>query len=208
MKLINDHVKCNTKIIPYSLFKQEKQTNTLAILLPGAGYTNKAPLLHYSTGVFYTRGYDVLHVNYEFSKEELSSLNENEFTSAVQTVIDKALKENHYTDYYFIAKSLGTITLAHLLENPSFHSAKAIWLTPLLQKTDVYNALLKSKNQGLCIIGDKDPCYIGDRFEAISHNKNLSLRLIEGVNHALEFKNNVMESIDVLKNVIRMIDEF
>ncbi|MGG3572984.1 hypothetical protein ABES25_02705 [Bacillus gobiensis] len=42
-------------------FKQ-RTAGTLAILLPGLGYTNQAPLLYYSLRVFLNRGYDVLEV--------------------------------------------------------------------------------------------------------------------------------------------------
>ena len=53
--------------ITFSLLMNETESNNLAILLPGAGYTVQAPLLHYSTGVFINKAYDVLHSNYQYN---------------------------------------------------------------------------------------------------------------------------------------------
>ncbi|CAM5223367.1 hypothetical protein UACE39S_00635 [Ureibacillus acetophenoni] len=36
------------KSFPFRMFKQKEETNNLVIILPGAGYTTQAPLLHYT----------------------------------------------------------------------------------------------------------------------------------------------------------------
>jgi hypothetical protein len=56
-----------SKSIPFRLIEQKEKTNNLVIVLPGAGYTTQAPLLHFTTGLFYKKGFDVLHINYTFS---------------------------------------------------------------------------------------------------------------------------------------------
>lgn len=208
MKIISDHTISTNRSIPYKLYKQEEKSNSLTIILPGAGYTTQAPLLHYTTGMMIKKGSDVLLVNYDYSRVVLSSLSEDEITSDVQTVIDTILKDNDYTDFTIVAKSIGTIALTYLLKNPNFHSAKAIWLTPLLQRNDVYYALLNNTNKALCIIGDKDPCYIYEKFEEIKNNNKLITSLIEGVNHSLEFESDIFKSIEVLKDVMLKIEEF
>ena len=38
--------------IPFRTLSRSDDANSLAIILPGAGYTTQAPLLHYSTRVF------------------------------------------------------------------------------------------------------------------------------------------------------------
>jgi hypothetical protein len=208
MIVINDNAKSTNRNIPFKLYKQKEKSNSLTIILPGAGYTTQAPLLHYTTGMMIKKGSDVLLVNYDYSRVVLSSLGEDEITSDVQAVIDTILKDNDYTNFTIVAKSIGTIALTYLLKNPIFHSAKTIWLTPLLQRNDVYNALLNHKNKALCIIGDKDPCYIYEKFEEIKNNNKLKTSLIEGVNHSLEFESDMFKSIEVLKDVMVKIDEF
>ncbi|HLO11738.1 MAG TPA: alpha/beta hydrolase [Pseudoneobacillus sp.] len=208
MKIISDDTKSTKRYIPFKLYKHEENSNSLTIILPGAGYTTQAPLLHYTTGMMFNKGSDVLLVNYHYSKEVLSSLSEDEITSDVQAVIETILKDNDYTDFTIVAKSIGTIALTYLLKDPNYHSSKAIWLTPLLQRNDVYHALLNNKNKALCIIGDKDPCYIYEKFEEIKKNNQLKTSLIEGVNHSLEFERDIFRSIEVLKDVMIKINQF
>jgi hypothetical protein len=76
------------KNIPFRLLEQKEETNNLAIVLPGAGYTTQAPLLHFTTGLFYNKGFDVLHINNTFSREELSDLNGKDFARDIQLTID------------------------------------------------------------------------------------------------------------------------
>ncbi|WP_088036377.1 alpha/beta family hydrolase [Evansella clarkii] len=194
--------------IPYRIIEQEQPTTNLAIILPGAGYTTQAPLLYYTTGLLYGKGFDVLHINYKYNSQELSALKKEDFAKDVLAVIEKVLKNKEYKNFYFAAKSIGTIALSYLLENPKFYDAKAVWLTPLLQRDDVFNAMKNTNNKGLCIIGDQDSCCITDRFEALKKHSNLTLRLIEGGDHGLELSNQPVESINILKEVIADINEF
>jgi len=80
VKTVTANKMDNFKSIPYRLIEQNDETNSLVIVLPGAGYTTQAPLLHFTTGVFYSKGFDVLHINYKFSREEMPALNERDFS--------------------------------------------------------------------------------------------------------------------------------
>lgn len=126
------------KSYPISLFEQKKETNNLAIVLPGAGYTTKAPLLHYTTGLFYTKGFDVLQIHYTFTRKEISDLNERDFGSDLLLSIDSAIERKKYNNYYVVAKSIGTKAIRYLIDNLKLKNAKIIWLTPLLQNDDVF----------------------------------------------------------------------
>ncbi|WP_368505142.1 alpha/beta hydrolase [Alkalihalophilus sp. As8PL] len=200
--------KDDYKRIPFRMIEQKEKTNNLAIVLPGAGYTTQAPLLHYTTGLFYNKGFDILHVNYKYNSQELSALSEKDFTSNVQLAIDKATKNKEYDNCYLVAKSIGTIALSYLLSNLMFKDAKIVWLTPLLQRDDVFKAMLKSNNKGLCIIGDKDSYFIEERMEKLKNNYRLEIKVVEGGNHSLELNEEPLESIDVLKRVILDISDF
>lgn len=194
--------------IPYKMIEQKEKTNSLTIVLPGAGYTTQAPLLHFTTGVFYNKGFDILHVNYKYNSQELSALSEEGFTNKVQFAIDKATQHKEYDNYYLVAKSIGTIALSYLLSNQMFKNAKVVWLTPLLQRDDVFNVMLKSDNKSLCIIGDKDSCFIEERLEKLKNNHKLKINVVEGGNHSLELNEKPIQSIDVLKSVILDINDF
>ncbi|MFP9129001.1 alpha/beta hydrolase [Niallia sp. Man26] len=194
--------------IPFRLIEQQETADNLVIILPGAGYTTQAPLLHFTTSLFYTKGFDVLHINYSFSKQELSYLSEKYFTIEIQRTIDKAIENKKYKNIFVVAKSIGTIALSYLLHNKMLKDAKTIWLTPLLQRDDVFKAMVTSENKGLCIIGDKDSCFIAERFEKLKNNRQLTFHLVEGGNHSLELDGLPIESVEILKGVLMEISNF
>lgn len=194
--------------VPFRLIEQKEEVNSLVIVLPGAGYTTQAPLLHFTTGLFYSKGFDVLHINYSYNRQELAALRNEDFTRDVQLAIEKAIKGKKYSNYYIVAKSIGTKALTYLLDNTLFKNAKLVWLTPLLQSDVVFQAMVNSDHRGLCIIGDKDSCYIAERFEKLKDKNNLILRVVEGGNHGLEIDKEPIKSIEILKSVISDINEF
>lgn len=197
--------------IPFSLFTNENESKNLAIFLPGAGYTVQRPLLHYSTSLFLNKSFDVLHINYRYNDKFYDNFSMEELTEVikydVRTVINKILEDASYENYYLIGKSLGTIALSSELEREIFKNAKAVWLTPLLQRDDVFNSMINSKNKGLCFIGDNDRCYIEYRYNQVLRNPNIVSKLIPKVNHGLEYDNDTVSSIEVLKNVIKEIEQ-
>lgn len=94
------------------------------------------------------------------------------------------------------------------LNRKAFKKAKAIWLTPLIQRKDVLSAMASIQNKSLCIIGDGDPYYTEEGYSKVIKNQNIRAKLIPNVNHSLEYDENAVESIDVLKNVIAWIEQF
>ena len=198
-----------SKSIPFRLIEQKEGTDNLVIVLPGAGYSTQAPLLYYTTSLFYKKGFDVLHINYSFNRAEISSLNERDLATDVQLVIDTAIHEKKYRNLYIVAKSIGTKVLRCLLDHPMFNDAKLVWLTPLLQNDDVFNAMITTDQKGLCIFGEKDShCFIVERYEKLKNNQNLTLKVIEGGDHSLELDEDPFMSIEILKSVISDINEF
>lgn len=198
--------------IPFTILSTKEDSRNIAILLPGAGYTVQAPLLHYSTGVFLHKSFDVLHVNYSYNDKAYDDFSIEEISKAikydVKTVIDKVLDDKSYENMYLVGKSLGTIAITSELKREAFKDAKVVWLTPLLQRDDVFETMMKSTNKGLCFIGDSDQHYIAERYEQLLNNTNIVSKLFPNVNHSLQYESNPVNSIDVLKSVIKEIDEF
>lgn len=184
----------------------------MAILLPGAGYTTQAPLFHYSTGVFLHKSVDVLQVNYTYNDKFYDHFSMDELVEAIKfdvgTIIDKVLEENSYDGYYLVGKSLGTIAMASLLDREIFYHAKAVWLTPLLNRDDVFESMVHSRNESFCFIGDDDTHYNAERYRQFDNNPKLVTKLLEGADHSLQYKSDPVRSIDLLKTVIKEIDAF
>lgn len=196
--------------VPYKLYSKDKGAKKLAIILPGAGYTSQAPLLHFSTGLFIKKSYDVLQVNYQYTDKHFDDFSEvnKAIKLDVKNVIDIVLNNKTYDNFYLIGKSIGTIAMSSELNRDVFKDAKSIWLTPLIHRDDVLNAMVKSSNKGLSIIGDKDPCYSSDRLLKIKDNRNITSKLVPNVDHSLEYDEDILKSIDVLKSVIQEIEQF
>lgn len=200
------------KDIHYTVLSTDEHSEKLAIMLPGAGYTAQAPLLHYATSVFLHKSFDVLQVNYTYNDKFYDHFTMDELVEAIKydvdAVIHKVLEGNSYDGYYLVGKSLGTIAMASLLKREIFYNAKAVWLTPLLNRDDVFESMLHSRNESLCFIGDDDTHYNAERYRQFTNNPKLVTRLLEGADHSLQYKSDPVSSIDLLKTVTKAIDEF
>ncbi|OCA87938.1 hypothetical protein A8F94_08915 [Bacillus sp. FJAT-27225] len=208
MEILNGSSVSRGKEIAYTLFKQDGAAVGLAIVLPGLGYTAQAPLLHFATGIYFDAGYDVLQVNYKYSRDEMKALSGVEFSGDVRAVLDYVLSESTYTEFSIIGKSIGTIALSYLLKDDRFKSARAIWLTPLLDSDHVFDVMSSSGHDGLVVIGDEDPIFIEERFSELQKLPHLNCHLIEGTEHSLQLKGDAIGSIDVLKDVMKLVDGF
>lgn len=198
--------------VPFTLISEVKDSKNLVVFLPGAAYTVQSPAFHYSQEIFFQKGFHVLQVNYRYNDKAYDDFTLEERSEAikydVKTVLDEVLKDSSYENFYFVAKSIGTIAMSSLVELNIFKEAQIIWLTPLLQRDDVFEAMVNSENRGLCIIGDNDRCYIKERFEQLNDKSTIVAKLLPNVNHSLEYSHNIIESIDVLKDVMNDIQEF
>jgi len=198
--------------VSYQLFQQDQASGRLAVMFPGRGYTVQGPLFHYSTGVFLNKGYDVLHVNYDYTTEESDSMELDEqikqITIDVNSVLDQVLSNHTYEKFTLIGKSIGTIALSSIIQRSEFPDARVIWLTPLIHLDMVFDKMLSSTQPGLCIIGEEDPCYIKERFIQFDTKENLTSILISGTEHSLNYPDRPIDSIDVLKRVITEISNY
>ncbi|MGM8214840.1 alpha/beta hydrolase [Bacillaceae bacterium W0354] len=206
MELLNDVVKTKHGEIPTTLIKKNQHSKKLAVVLPGAGYTANAPLLHYSTGVYLHKGFDVFHVKYNYPKDIFTNMSDEDFAEEVITVINSV--KNEYEEFVFITKSLGTLALAHIIETANINISHNIWLTPLIHMESVYQKMLTSKYKGLVIIGDEDPCYNEERYHTFTENTLLTTHLIKGTNHALEYSDDPVNSVNVLKEIVNIMNEY
>lgn len=197
--------------IPYNYFTKEDSSG-LIIVLPGAGYTAQAPLLYYAHHFARQLNYDLLQVTYNYNNMAYDDFSNEELSEAikydVKTVIDAVLEKKRYPNYIYIAKSLGTIGLSTEIDRQEFKDAKFIWLTPLIQRQDVRDAMANSKQKGLTIIGDEDRIYSEERMAAVLQNTNLVSKIIPGVGHALDVEGDALKSIDLLKEIMIDIKEF
>ena len=198
--------------IHFSITGRSSDAARLAILLPGGGYTTQAPLFHYASSMFLDASIDVLKINYRYNDEFYDDFSWEELTKAVNhdvnAVLDHALSDKGYRQYVFLGKSIGTLCMESILNRDDIEEAKAIWVTPLLKEESVTDTLAQSKYPSLCIIGDKDPNYIPERLERIKRNPLVTARLVPNMHHGLEHEGHILDSVDMLKSIIKDMKDF
>lgn len=198
--------------VPYSLVQSGEKTNALAIFMPGSGYTNQRPLFHFSEGIFLNQGADVLEIDYRYKEKDYDHFDMEELSKAIQidvkTVIDQVLRESSYDEFYLVAKSLGTIALCTELKRADFKNARVVWFTPLIHRDDVLQAMVESPQAGLCFIGDNDPCYSASRYNQLENNTKIIAHLLPGITHDMEYVDQPIPSIDVLKEIMKKLSQF
>ena len=154
----------------------------------------------------------MLHVNYQYANADYEKFSVEEVDHAlkhdVNNIIDGVLQDHAYPHIHIVAKSLGTLALGNEAARESLQEAKFIWLTPLLKEDEIFQVMLDSKQQGLCIIGDGDRHYDEGRFNELKANPRLEMHLIKGVNHSLEHDFNALDSISPHKEIMSIIKAF
>jgi predicted alpha/beta-hydrolase family hydrolase len=176
------------------------KSDTLAVILPGIGYTVDRPLLDYSKKLALELGYDVLQIEYGFqaARKILDRENEFKYVKEESIKIFKNALKNDYKKIAFISKSIGTIVHTILCNEAKGYEIKSIYLTPV-------NETLKVgiKENSLVISGTSDPLINEETIEIIRKINDVNLMEIKNGDHSLNIKGSVLESIEVLNKVIR-----
>ncbi len=85
--------------VPNELVRQQSGSSTLAVLLPGRGYTCDMPLFYYSERLLVDRGWDVLRVQYDYRQMSDSTSLEAQLerlTVDSRAVFDAGLAQGEY----------------------------------------------------------------------------------------------------------------
>jgi len=168
----------------------------LAVIFPGAGYSNDMPLLYYADLIYESKGYKCLRINYGGEGKSLSDSEKikNEVLSQIENI-----DFSQYCDILFISKSLGTTFAGWLAERLS-EKVRHIYLTPI-QHTLQY---IKGQDIQIVIAGTNDK-YLDTSVLALHCKKEkIRLELIDNADHSLEIHGNASESIDILKRIVEL----
>lgn len=200
--------------IPTQWTRGEQPSSILCIMLPGKGYTTQRPLFHYATSALRNQGIDILHINYDYSENEVfnaaSHAEQDQWMyEDIQEVAQDFLKDHVYEQVIWFSKSIGTIPMAlgWTTDWQTEPTVCGVWLTPLVNEESVCAAIQTSRVQSLVIIGDQDSIYNEEKLDAITNN-HVEKYVVPGANHGLEIEDNVVDSIDIMKSIVQSIDAF
>ncbi len=150
------------EVVPNRFLRPEGAIDHLAVLLPGLGYTLDMPLFYYAENVLLERGWDVLRVEYAYTRSEFQTLPKPErdrwLLEDATAAWRAGLEQRTYERVVLVGKSLGTLAMGHLLtmaDPPP--NVGAVWLTPLFSKERLHQQIQQYGGPSLFVIGTADP---------------------------------------------------
>jgi hypothetical protein len=207
MEITEKSVKAVDHDITYT--HVEVGAKTVCFMFSGVGYNYDKPLLYYATMEMFQNNIDVVHVHYTYDKKMLKKPFEEKskmMMCDIQPVINDVLVGHAYEHCMFLGKSIGTIPIAaDLIKKEAFLNSKIILLTPLITYDALFTNLLKSKHQGLLVIGDCDRYFNFERVERLRQT-NLHIEVVHDADHSLDVGTfDASSSITALARVMELI---
>lgn len=185
--------------IKASLIGEESISSRLTVVVPGAGYSCKQPLLYFLIQALLLSGDQVLTIDSLYTddktwlslptQDEAYRYVENDAESLFQQIQSRFKKGIHT----LVARSLGTYSVACALEKGVIHPSQIVWQCPSLH--DKWAILKSSQARGLVIIGKADPRY-GSAAPFLSADSFVA----EDADHSMEL-NSPVQSIELLKQI-------
>lgn len=182
-----------------------KGSNTLAVILPGIGYTLDRVTLEYSSELSLELGFDVLKIEYGFQVErrefhpdvEFNIIAEESFRLLKNTLVNK------YKNIIFIGKSIGTCVQNVLNKNVKGYNITNIYLSPINKTVQ-----MGIEENSLVITGSNDPLLSKENLEVIEEVNGTKLINIDGANHALNIEGDAIKSLEIQLNIINCMKEY
>lgn len=200
MNNVNSH--WGVELIP-TLIKQG--SDTLAVILPGIGYTIDRVTLEYSSELALKLGFDLLKVEYGFQVARKEFNVEKEFNIIVEEtleIVQNALNEN-YKNIVIIGKSIGTCVQNLLNDRIEGYNIENIYISPINKTVE-----MGIKENSLVITGTKDPLLSKENLEKIKNISGADLVPIKDGNHALNIEKDPIKSLKSQTEVIEFMEGF
>lgn len=202
------------ELIPNTFYRQPQSSGRLAILFPGYNYSASMPVLYYPAYLVLQLGYDLLSVDYQYSRQaDFPSLTAAEqsrrLAGDARAACDAAFEQDSFTQITLIGKSIGTLAMGHLLATDArVKSARCVWLTPLLHDERLRGQIKLARPASLFVTGDRDrhyqPAYLAELVDATG-GKSL---VAPGADHGLDVEGDALASVQVLASLLQALQDF
>ena len=181
-------------------------SKTLAVVLPGIGYTLDRVTLEYSGELALNLGYDLARIEYGFQVIRKPFNVPEEFNIIVKESLEQlknVLEDGNYENVVIIGKSIGTAVQTELNNNIKDYNVTNIYISPI-DKTGELGILENS----LVITGTKDQLLSKENVEKIKNIKGVELISIKDADHSLNIEKNPIESLKIQLNIIEAMKKF
>ncbi len=182
----------------------------LGLVLPGANYPPRAPVLWCCAQALRQRGAEVRAIDYPSERPRaLDSDEARSFFRAVSDQIVQEISEVSPERVTLVAKSLGTVVLAHLREDLiRCDEVRAIWLTPIFGRAEVRDGAAAKPWASLYASGAADPLHDADGLAAVVAATGGVSLVLDRADHALEVPGDVEASVAILAQLSRVVLDF
>jgi len=198
--------------LPNTYFNQTSQALGLALILPGLRYTGSMPLLYYSTRMLLNHGLNVLVIDADYTRPTFQATPRLEQASWMvadaQAALEVGQSDQVNPHLILIGKSIGTLTLAHLLNRGRVTLNASIWITPLLHHPNLVNAAMQCKDPALFVCGAADVTCDPSTLEHIRTNAAITTFIADGADHSLEVPDDVFRSLQNIIDYLKILDGF
>lgn len=164
------------------------------VILPGARYPTRAPLLWFAREVALAKGFGVLEL---LDEPEAGG----DPFAWVRDRATRALDHQPASTTIVIGKSLSS----HVADLARDRELPAIWLTPLLDRPEVREAIANATRPALIVGGTDDPTWQPD---AVGSNALIQQLELVGHDHSLQIPRDPIASLGSLKKVTKRIERF
>lgn len=179
---------------PFPVAIHRPEAERRVVILPGARYPTRAPLLWFAREVAVAKGFGVLELL------ELPEPGEDPF-AWIRDRAERALDHAPAPTTVVIGKSLSSVAAELAAER----ELPAIWLTPLLDRADVRAALARASRPALLVGGGADPTWQPGAVQASALIEQLEL---PGHDHSLQLPGDPIASLGSLKKVTKRVERF
>jgi hypothetical protein len=179
---------------PGEAFLHEGDPDRCAVVLPGVAYFSQAPLLWFAREAARQRGWSVLELT-ERAPADAEPL------PWMLDRAERALGATSAGTVAVIGKSLASAAAGLVAER----GLPAVWLTPLLVRPEVVEALRSAPAPALLIGSPADPTW-GDG--AMPEAPAIAVLELEGLDHSLQVEGDPLASLDVLRAVTEHVSAF
>jgi hypothetical protein len=174
------------------VLQHEGDPSRCAVLLPGVRYFSQAPLLWFAREAAQARGWSVVEVDERAPDDQ-------EPFEWMRDQAQRALEAAAGAELVVVVgKSLGSAA-APMVSGP------AVWLTPLLIRPEIVEALGSAAAPALLVGSPADPTWGNG---TVPDNSALEVLELEGLDHSLQVSGDPLASLDVLRTVTERVSAF
>jgi hypothetical protein len=176
------------------VLQHEGDPTRCVVLLPGRLYLSQAPLLWFAREAAQAGGWSAVEV------DERAPEDQDPF-AWMREQAQRAVEATDADLVVVVGKSLGSAAAPMAAEA----DLPAVWLTPLLTRPDVADALARASAPALAVGSPDDPSWGEGN---VPDNPSLEVLELPGLDHSLQVDGDPMASLDVLRTVTARIGTF